>query len=109
MVQINQYSDDSRVERTNKALYILEFYKLNPYKFRDLTKHQKNYLFNIHLNHILGSLSSGNYTEALQRLKVGSILFKLRNIPVWFLIAIPYPFFTLIKNLRRKIFSRLYS
>jgi glycosyltransferase involved in cell wall biosynthesis len=107
MVQINQYSDDSRAGRTNKTLYILEFYKLNLYEFRVLTKHQKGYLFNVHFKHVLGSLASGNRTEALQRLKVGSILFKLRNIKIWFLIIIPSPFFTLIKNLRRKILSRL--
>jgi len=109
MVQINQYSDDSRSERTNKAVYILEFYKLNPYEFRALTKHQKGYLFDVHLKHVLGSLAFGNYKEVLQRLKTGSILFKLRNIPIWFLIAIPYPLFTIIKNLRRKFFSCLYS
>jgi len=109
MVQINQYSDDSRSERTNKAVYILEFYKLNPYEFRALTKHQKDYLFDVYLKHVLGSLTLGNYKEVLQRLKIGSMLFKLRNIPVWFLIAIPYPFFTIIKNLRRKFFSCLYS
>lgn len=109
LVQANQCLDESRAARTNKMPYLLVFYKQNPSEFKSLTQEQKNYLFSIHFKHILGSLALGNYPELMQRLKLGSSLFRLRNAPVWFLLAVPYPIFTLMKHLKRKLFSQLHA
>lgn len=106
LVQINQFPDASRANRANKMLYIIKFYVDNFNDYKKLSKSQKKYLYSINLRHVLGSLSDGNLKEAYNRLLLANKLFRVRNLPLFLLLLIPYPIFTKVKKLRRSFLTR---
>jgi glycosyltransferase involved in cell wall biosynthesis len=99
--KIHQEPDQSRKGRDGHVPYPLIYFS-DFEKQKLLTKNARKYLWKMHMVHIGASLLASNKKEAIMRLKNGQKLFPIANFLIWPAILLPFGFFKILKELRRK-------
>ncbi len=99
-VRINQYEDKSRVARLGKVPYPILYYN-NWVRRGVATRGLKNYIFKIHVNHILKSIADIRRSEAVLRIKAGRKIFPIYTIFFYIILLVPSKVLCYGRNFRR--------
>lgn len=102
LVRVNRFQDNSRSGRHNSVPYLVQSYASDRRSFYKLSRSSRNYLRGVYRDHVLSSLSCGNKTEAVMRVKCGSVIFPISASLLLLLCVFPTALFVLLKKMRAK-------